>query len=250
MSESRRLEAFVERTRLRERSAPTARQVPGWAMSALGAIGVAFLVVLVSLGHPMLYGFAACMVVAVVADRAYDRLGASSGGGLIVADVEPSRLWFRSQGSGVAIASVFLSAVVGASYFFVESMATPGFDQNRYFSAFGVLLAVGYWHGARLLWRAARGVELVLDLKGISAVRRGRRRVTVPWASVIGAYAERRQLRLMTTSGTIEWSTRQFLTDPVVIAEVINRSCASERREAGFPEAIIEELVAPNGSAR
>jgi hypothetical protein len=250
MSESRRIEAFVKQPRLHEQSLAAPKELPGWVMVVLGAVGVAFLVVLVSLGHPTLYGFAACMVVAVVSERAFDRLGASWGGGLVVADVEPSRLWFRAQSGGLAIASLFLGAVIGASYFFVVAMVTPGFDPNRFFTAFGLLLAVGCWHGVRMIWRAVRGVELLLDAEGISVLRWGRRRATDPWDSVIGAYAERRRLVLTTTNGTMAWSTRQLLTDPVVIAEVIIRFCASERGDADFAEAIVEELIASYGSAR
>jgi hypothetical protein len=249
MSEGRRVDAFVAHPQLREQKLVAPKDVPAWAMIALAALGVVVLIFLVSRNHPTVYGFAVCMVVAVVAERASDGLGASRGGLLLVAEVERSRLWFRVRGGGVALASVFVSAVVGASVFFVAAMITPNLDLNRFFSAFGLLLAWGCWHGAQMLWRAARSVELRLDTEGISASLWGRLRTTVPWNAVIGAHSERRSLVLTTTSGTITWPAQQFLSDPVVIAEAIDRFCASDRR-GPFAESIVEELITPGHPAR
>lgn len=214
-----------------------------WAWIVAGVVLLAGVIFIVSTNHPMLYGLVASLFIAGLAERAYARLVPSWVAGYLDAEAARADLWFRAERRAVWPVLLLLVALLFAGFCFVGTLSA-GITVNRFFLAFGPLIAVGIGYAVWMLWRVSRWVDLRLDAEGVSASGPLRRAATVPWESVVDAHLIGQELVLVTVSGPVQWPVRQLLSDPDVVAEIIRRCAEQPRPDAESARAIIDALLA------
>ena len=214
-----------------------------WVWIVNGVVLVAGVIFIVSTNHPMLYGLVVSLFVAGLAERAHDRLVPSWVAGYLDAEAVPAGLWFRAERRAVWPVLLLLVAFLSAGICFVGTLSA-GITVNRFFLAFGPLIAVCIGYAVWMLWRVSRWVEVRLDAEGVSAGGPLRRAVTIPWSSVVSAFAPGQKLVLVTGSGPVQWPVRQLLSDPDVVAEIITRCAEQSRPDAATARAVIDGLIA------
>lgn len=225
MSESRRIDVFVAKPRLRDSSQPARSEAPLWAVVVLGALLLIGLIVVATVNDPALYGFVVSMVIAVIAERLLDGRSPSWGEGHVVADIDDDALVFRAYRWTRALAVIFLIAVLCGSCFFVAVLRTPSIDLPVWFSAFGLLLVAGIAQGVRYIVRSLRRVDVRLSADGVTAVGLFGRETTTSWSSIVTAFTSGRSIQLTTTDGTLQWPAHQMRPDPVAVSLIID-TCA------------------------
>ncbi|WP_146115429.1 hypothetical protein [Microbacterium sp. MYb62] len=204
---------------------------------------IAAVITVLSINHPLFYGFVASLIVAGGFGIALDRRISPWVAGYIDAEVDPMAVVFPSQRRAVWLAVMFLGGMVTAGFFFVATLLA-GVEITRFYSAYGVVVAFCIAYAVWALWTVSRWVEVRLDAEGVSASGPLRRAVTIPWSSVVTAFAPGQKLVLATVSGPVEWPVRQLLSDPDVVAEIITRCSEVPGADAATARAVIDSLIA------
>lgn len=243
MSESRRIDVFVAKPRLRDPARPVGNEAPLWAVIGLGALLLIGLILVATANHPTLYGFVVSMVIAVIAERLLDGRSPSWGEGHVVADIWDDALVFRAYGWTLALAVMFFIAVLCASCFFVAVLRTPSIDLPVWFSAFGLLLVAGIVQGVRYIVRSLRRVDVRLSTHGVAAVGLFGRETTVSWSSIATVFVSARSIQVATTDGTLQWPAHQMRADPVAVALIIDTCAQRPRVEVAEIVSVIDGLA-------
>lgn len=243
MTDSVRLDEYVGRAVPVERRSGPRKEPPAWAPIAWMAYVVIAVIAILLINHPMFYGFVGSMVVVAIVAVALDRLVPAWATGYVEAEVDSAQVRFRAQRGVLWLALLYLAALLTAGFFFVGALSA-GAGVNHFFLAFGALIVVGIGHAVWMIWTVSRWVEVRLDAEGVSARGPLRRAVTIPWGSVVTAFAPGQKLVLATVSGPVQWPVRQLLSDPDVVAEIIRRCAEQPRPDAEGARAIIDALIA------
>lgn len=249
MDVSRRIDVFVAKSRLRDRPQPIASEAPLWAVVGLGVLLLVGVIFVATANHPVVYGFVAAMVVAGVAERVIDGRSPSWGEGHVVAEVESDAVVFRTYRGALALAVVFLVAILGASVFFVAALLAPRLDLPMWFSAFGVLLVAGIVQGVRLIVRSLRRVDLRLGSAGVTAISLLGRTKTVRWSSLVAAFPAGRSIHLTTTDSSVVWPAHQLRADPVAVAAIIDGCATRSPVDVAGVVSVIDGLVSTSSAS-
>lgn len=238
-----RIDEYVGRARPRERRSGPRKDAPTWALIVCIVLVIIGAIMIVSLNHPMLYGFVGSIVATIIVSVALDRSLPAWVEGYVDAEMDSTGMRFRAERRAVWLAILQLFVLLAASFFFIATLSA-GLNLGRFYVAYGLVIAWAVVHTIWMLWTVSRWVELRLDAEGVTASGPLRRAVTIPWGSLAMVFAVGDRLFLATTTGLVRWPVRQLLSDPDVVAEIITRCTEVPGADDTTARAIIDGMIA------
>lgn len=202
------------------------KDAPAWVVPVLILVFLVGALRLAADGGIVAMGLIALPALAVALAEFERRRLRSASFGYLDARVSPGQMIFTSARSvvwlGVAVTALGGASLVVFVLVLPELSADAGRRGGPGLLLVAALICIGI--GVGILWSAARSTTVTIDRSGV-AVRAPMQRSmrVVQWADGIFADAHRGTLTVASGRGSIAAPVRYLRTDPVIVADIINR---------------------------
>lgn len=221
------------------------RDAPGWVVPVIFVVFLIAALRLAAEGGVLAIGLVVLPAIAVALAEFERRRLRSASFGYLDARVAPGEMTFESARGAVRV-GVGLIALGGVSlliFLIVLPDLAEGFARRGGTGLLVVAALVSVGIGVRILWLALASSTVVIDSSGV-AVGEGSRRRVVRWEAGIFADAHGGKLTLASGSGSVSARVLYLRTDPVIVADIINRCSADPEVRAHLGDDLVGILRA------
>lgn len=241
-----RRQEYIGRAPEAPNSGPARTDVSAWVVPVLV---VAFIVGTISLGVAggvLAMGLTVLPVVAVALTEFDRRRLRNASFGYLDATLAPGAMRFSSARRVVWLGVVVILLGTATLVIFLLALSDLGNGGGRRGSGALFLLAgvICVALGGRIVWFALTSATIVIDAQGVETggLVSGRTRL-VPWDHGIFAHAEGGAL-VVSGTGRVTANVRYLKTDPVIVADIINRCSADAELRARLGGEMVDLLKA------